>query len=51
MGCVTPPWLMVSCLLADAVPNTVTSFTVWHSWVAAIPTPPGERERGLRVNM
>ena len=44
MGCVTPPWLMVSCLLADAVPNTVTSFTVWHNCVAAMPTPPARNE-------
>lgn len=33
---------MVSCLEADAVPKTVTSGTVRHSWVAAIPTPPAE---------
>lgn len=31
---------MVSCLEADAVPKTVTSCTVWHSWEAAMPTPP-----------
>jgi len=40
MGWVTPPWAIVSCLVADAVPNTVTSDTVRHSWVTATPTPP-----------
>lgn len=45
MGCVTPPWLMTSCLLAEAVPNTVTSLTVLHNWVAAMPTPPREETK------
>lgn len=44
MGCVTPPSLMTSCLLAEAVPKMVTSFTVLQSWVAAIPTPPAIKQ-------
>lgn len=43
MGCVTPPSLMTSCLLAEAVPKMVTSFTVLQSWVAAMPTPPANQ--------